>query len=220
MNAEKFYDEKYFLKQNSCGVIQGHLNAFKFREFTKNSRVLLDFGCGSGALLRSISQDGQILIGIEVNPAAIEYAQASGLEVFTNLKNVVDEYVDTIISNHALEHVENPLETLREFLRILIPGGQLIVVVPCDKVSVPYRSNDPDMHLFSWSAGNLGNIVDVAGFEILEVGELKHRWPPKWQLVYKTVGPRFFHLICQACARIAPSRSQVRILARKRTIAS
>jgi SAM-dependent methyltransferase len=38
--------------------------------------------------------------------------------------------VDRILMAHALEHAEDPRETLKEMFRVLAPGGRLVIIVP------------------------------------------------------------------------------------------
>jgi SAM-dependent methyltransferase len=41
-----------------------------------------------------------------------------------------DESLDFVIANHMLEHVEDPIEALLHFLRVLRPGGILFLTLP------------------------------------------------------------------------------------------
>ncbi len=50
--------------------------------------------------------------------------------VFDEELPLVDACIDRVVLVHALEHTENPHETLKEIWRVLAPGGRLIVVVP------------------------------------------------------------------------------------------
>jgi SAM-dependent methyltransferase len=50
--------------------------------------------------------------------------------VFDEELPLVDASVDRILMVHALEHAENPRETLNEAWRVLAPGGRLVLVVP------------------------------------------------------------------------------------------
>jgi SAM-dependent methyltransferase len=43
---------------------------------------------------------------------------------------IPDGTYDWVYSSHLLEHLENPFRALREWWRILRPGGKLILVVP------------------------------------------------------------------------------------------
>ncbi|MEQ8956443.1 MAG: methyltransferase domain-containing protein, partial [Coleofasciculus sp. C2-GNP5-27] len=151
----------------------------------------------------------------EINPAAREIARKNGIDVYSELSQVEEESVDIVISNHAIEHVERPLDAIREMYRILKPGGRMIIVAPIDAATVPYRQNDKDFHLYSWSAGNLGNLASAAGFEVEKAERILHSWPPSWALIQRTFGWKLFHLFSRLWAIIDWRRRQVRVVARK-----
>lgn len=46
------------------------------------------------------------------------------------LSTVVDESVDFVIANHMIEHCEDPIGTLKNFVRVLRPGGVIYMAVP------------------------------------------------------------------------------------------
>ncbi|MGL4488634.1 MAG: methyltransferase domain-containing protein [Rhizobiaceae bacterium] len=50
--------------------------------------------------------------------------------VFDEELPLTDSSIDRILMIHALEHSEDPRETLKEAWRVLAPGGRLVVVVP------------------------------------------------------------------------------------------
>ncbi len=50
--------------------------------------------------------------------------------VFDEELPLPDSAIDRILMVHALEHSENPRETLKEAWRVLAPGGKLVIVVP------------------------------------------------------------------------------------------
>jgi len=47
-----------------------------------------------------------------------------------DLAGVPDDHYDFVHSSHCLEHLHNPTEGLRNWFRVLKPGGYLIVTVP------------------------------------------------------------------------------------------
>jgi hypothetical protein len=97
----------------------------------------------------------------------------------------------------------------------LKPEGLAMIVVPCDRVNFPFSPNDQDFHLYSWSAGNLGNMARAAGLEVLEVSELIHRWPPYKRQLRKLLGPQLFDAVCRLYGAVRRDRTQVRLVARK-----
>jgi SAM-dependent methyltransferase len=48
----------------------------------------------------------------------------------TCLASIADQQYDFLLASHVLEHIANPLAALREFHRVLRPGGAVLVIVP------------------------------------------------------------------------------------------
>lgn len=46
------------------------------------------------------------------------------------LSNVPDDHYDFVHSSHCLEHIVDPVEGLKNWMRVLKPGGYLIITVP------------------------------------------------------------------------------------------
>jgi SAM-dependent methyltransferase len=46
------------------------------------------------------------------------------------LATIADESQDFVIVNHVLEHMENPLGALRNWLRVVKPGGVVFMTIP------------------------------------------------------------------------------------------
>lgn len=213
-SASDFYDETYFKRQSPNGKIQGQANLFKFEEFITPAFNVVDFGCGGGFLLDAITAADKI--GIEINPIAAACAKALGLtKVYPDTLAVDSSWADVVISNHALEHVEEPTKAFHEFNRILKPGGKLVVVTPYDKVSKRFDEADPDFHLFGWSPSNLGNLAKACGFKVHESEEIRHLWPPKWDVIWSRLGPAAFHASSRLYALLRTDRTQVRLVAEK-----
>ena len=105
------YDKKYFDWQAPIGEFGGWANQTKFVENISDDSKVLDFGCGSGFLLKDIKCS--MKVGVDVNQMAAEIARKSGIEVFGCVAEISDNYVNIIISNNALEHTLQPLEELR-----------------------------------------------------------------------------------------------------------
>jgi 2-polyprenyl-3-methyl-5-hydroxy-6-metoxy-1,4-benzoquinol methylase len=93
--------------------------------------TLIDVGCGPGTFLRAASERGWRVQGVEISRFAVERARAThGLPIFTGMLQALDwpsESVDVITFWDSLEHVLDPLDTLRAARRLLRPDGLILV---------------------------------------------------------------------------------------------
>jgi len=213
-NVSQHYDENYFKWQSTLGNFGGWAGMSKFSKYINEDDLVMDFGCGGGFLLKNIKCKSRI--GVEVNKVAAKQAVKNGLKVFDKIKKVPSNYVDVIISNHALEHSLNPFFELKEMCRILKRGGKLIIYVPCESVFCKYHPSDINHHVFSWSPSCLGNLLQEAGFELIESKAFFHKWPPKSVLYGKFLGRWLFELMCRIYGIFTPTFSQVKAVALKK----
>jgi 2-polyprenyl-3-methyl-5-hydroxy-6-metoxy-1,4-benzoquinol methylase len=110
--------------QSEEGELAARLNRHLFAKFVHSSGCAIDFGCGGGFMLAELSVHRPI--GIDVNRHALEAAKQKGIEVYDDPSAVADEVADVVISSHALEHVENPLRTLRTLFQKVKSGGLFV----------------------------------------------------------------------------------------------
>ena len=107
-----------------------------------------------------------------------------------------DGCIEEIRASHVLEHIARAetLPTLKEWRRVLKPGGRLFVAVPdFDKVVCAMEQNLPDpnleayimggqtdvhdFHCAIFNDGKLRNLLEMAGFQrIAEVGKEGEKW--------------------------------------------
>lgn len=208
------YDSGYFEYQRVVGEFGGWANAPRFAQHINPTDDVLDFGCGGGYLLREFKCRQRI--GIEINAAARAVAHSNGVEVYADIASVPDNSVDVIVSNHCLEHVRNPYGALVELRPKLRDNGLVMFVVPCEKVSVKYRKQDRDHHLYTFTPLSLGNLFDAAGYRVLSCKQDRFRWPPKFRLIAQLFGRTGFEVACRIWFYIDHRRAyQVRLMARK-----
>ncbi|CAN2169745.1 SmtA SAM-dependent methyltransferases [Candidatus Nanopelagicaceae bacterium] len=188
---------EYFAWQDASGEINGKINSRKFKSFIVGDEVILDFGCGGGHLINSLSASEKI--GVEINPIARESAARFCKIVHGSIEEVKSESIDVVISNHALEHVPYPIRALSEILRVLKPGGKLILCVPIDdwRTQRQYLTTDINHHLNTWTPQLLGNSLSEAGFDLAgaRISIYTHAWFPHYLKYWKF--EFIFDLICR-----------------------
>jgi len=140
---------------------------------------VLEVGCGSGDRLVALRKLGWKVEGQEVDPVAVKYCrEKQGLHVFSDrLEELLEDEgkYDVILMSHVLEHVENPDELLRNCLRLLKPGGKLLLTTPnikslgCSIYGKYWFPLDPPRHLLIYSPAALKKIILESGFDEVSV---------------------------------------------------
>jgi SAM-dependent methyltransferase len=92
--------------------------------------VEIGSGTGSGVLGAFPSR----VVGLEINPHAVDYSNSIGLDTLLIKEDgvfpVLDRSVDACILDNVLEHIESPGQTMDECWRVTQPRGGLIIAVP------------------------------------------------------------------------------------------
>lgn len=100
--------------------------------------VVLDAGCGTGGLLRRLSgiHSEWRWTGVDLSPAACRLARervAAATEIreaSVTALPFADASFDAVVSADVLYHVADDAAALREFARVLRPGGVVVINVP------------------------------------------------------------------------------------------
>jgi SAM-dependent methyltransferase len=109
-------------------------------------RRALDFGCGVGRLTQALCSHFFQCDGVDIAPSMIEHARrhnrfARRCEYHVNASDDLSGFgpdsFDFIYSNIALQHIEPEFvrNYVREFVRVLCPGGVAVFQMPSDKTS-------------------------------------------------------------------------------------
>ena len=95
--------------------------------------VLLDYGCGSGNMLKAaLGRGWNRAAGIEIGENARSILKKQNLEVYADLKSAeaLRGQVDAVTMIQVLEHVVEPGPVLKDISEMLRPGGIFVVEVP------------------------------------------------------------------------------------------
>ena len=134
------YYDKIYRRRRGMQSMWHHMKFEKFLEFPTSTRRHLDLACGSGTYLGTLEDNLSIQhIGIDIAPQQIKYANGLyGSSNRTFLQSSVDALpfkansFDVITSIELIEHLSfsNVGLLLKEVLRVLRPGGSLLLSTP------------------------------------------------------------------------------------------
>ncbi len=94
----------------------------------KPHEIILDLGCGDGALSQKIADSGCELYGVDASFAQVEAARKRGLRVAVMDGQLLSfrETFDAVFTNAALHWMRRPREVISGVWNILKPGGRFI----------------------------------------------------------------------------------------------
>ncbi|MBX9722831.1 MAG: class I SAM-dependent methyltransferase [Candidatus Obscuribacterales bacterium] len=105
------------------------------------AKTFVEIGCGDGSLSRKLCQMGLKGFGVDFSAAAVALAKQEMADYVRNGSykllqadimdgSPLDEPVDLALSIMVMEHIEDERRFLRESIKMVKPGGHLIIAVP------------------------------------------------------------------------------------------
>lgn len=201
--VKMIYSQDYFCEAQkeyfSAGITQGLGSSLRVNDFknrlkkislhTKLSkRKLLDVGCATGVFLKIANSKGWETTGVEVSKYAANFAHKKfHIKVFCGeLRDVrfKSNYFDVVTGWDLIEHVEEPVELVKEVKRILKSKGyvalqttmtdsllfqiaDLIYKLTFGKISKLTQIAYPVHHSNHFSRSTLTRLLEDKGFKII-----------------------------------------------------
>jgi len=152
----------------------------------------LDVGCGDGRAGTVVTGCGGAYIGVDISQRAVAAARGRALDARlikgSDHLPFADNSFDVVLCLEVIEHVFLPDRSIQEILRVLSPGGTLIVTTP--NVAYWRRRLDlallgrwtsfgyglavgrpwADPHIRFFNAGALRRLLTWCGFQSIRVG--------------------------------------------------
>lgn len=132
-------------------------------------RRVLDVGCGTGFNFGMLSEFGAVE-GVEPSEEGMAYCRSRGLtgvvQAEAHALPYPDATFDLVTALDVIEHLDDDVAALREFQRVLKPGGHLLLYVPA--LPVLFGRHDRIVHhRRRYMLGGLQRVVAAGGFQLL-----------------------------------------------------
>jgi 2-polyprenyl-3-methyl-5-hydroxy-6-metoxy-1,4-benzoquinol methylase len=141
------------------------------REISRGNRIL-DYGCGTGDFLSTMSKAGWITAGFEPSDNARKEAGKKNISKLWGEPKSISGSYDTITLWHVLEHTDNPKATISDLKERLAPGGTIIIALPNYKSpdAVIYgdywAGYDVPRHLWHFSRESVSKLAASVGMKL------------------------------------------------------
>jgi len=144
-------------------------------------RRVLDVGSGAGNRARILARAGLDVTAVEPDAEEARHAaaQLAGIgHVFpTTVEDLpaTESGFDAALFSHVLEHLPDPVGTLRATRERLRPGGEVVVMVPnpggleARLFRGRWHGWEPSRHRWHFRSGVLADVLRAAGYEGVDV---------------------------------------------------
>ena len=126
---------------------------------------VLDVGCARGRYMTAIARKGACPLCVDISPRLVADARAAGHQAFIASGErlpVADATIDTVLCHKTLYLFRQPWVAVREFGRVLKPGGR--VIFSTSNQASPYSRIQAVMLAryspSNWSIGNRWSVTD------------------------------------------------------------
>ncbi len=137
MNSKEYFDEvaqQWDNMQQSFFSEDIREKAFSVAG-VKKGMIAADIGAGSGFITEGLIGKGLKVIAVDQSEAMLaemrkKFSGAERIEYRLGEAEklpIPDEAVDYVFANMYIHHVESPQEAIKEMVRILKPGGELVI---------------------------------------------------------------------------------------------
>jgi len=137
MNSKKYFDE---VAQQWDNMQQSFFSEdVREKVFSvagvKKGKIAADIGAGSGFISEGLIGKGLKVIAVDQSEAMLvemrkKFSSAEGIEYRLGEAEklpIPDDAVDYVFANMYIHHVESPQEAIKEMVRILKPGSELVI---------------------------------------------------------------------------------------------
>lgn len=132
---------------------------------TRQAGSILDYGGGDGRLMRAFIDKGKDCFLVDYNQNCIPGVKKLADTIY-DLKP--EDKFDLIICSHVLEHVAQPIKTLKQISSHLSKRGHIFVELPLDIWKRIPLTSEPVTHINFFTPASLYNFLLLGGLQVLK----------------------------------------------------
>ncbi len=169
------YDQSYYRSRERWPDFRLEMESLlTLCRLTTEARVL-ELGCGGGELLRHLDDRAKLAVGVDLSPQGLRLARQQSRTAVLGANAEALPFCqgafDAVVAQHLVEHLQEPVDAMREWRRVLRAGGVLAIVTPNAAYPDPALFHDPT-HLHLFTLESLRASLEEAGFRVVYLSTL------------------------------------------------
>lgn len=148
----------------------------------QNGQRLLEIGCGRGDFLNAFQQLGMDCCGVDLSDNGfchLNNIQVAKVDISRDALPFENGIFDIVYNKSLIEHLYSPDHLMKETIRVLKPGGRVIILTP-DWVSQMKVFYEDYTHSRPYNVTSLSDLLKVYEFNNIEA-ELFYQLPILWR---------------------------------------
>ncbi len=145
---------------------------------SESPKRALEIGCSDGRFLQRLADANWEVHGVELSEAASRSARERGLDIHVGTLESAgyhESSFDAVFAWMVIEHLHDPVSTLKEIRRILKPSSWFVFSVPnagCWESRLfghYWHAYDLPRHLQHFTVKTVGRLIEASGFETVRI---------------------------------------------------
>lgn len=188
--------ERFIPSQGGPEIYYEHAHRYVLARGLLTGAAVVDLASGEGYGAAWLAEVAESVIGIDIDEASVAHSRAQ-YRRHANLVFALGDIqslplasssVDAVTCFEAVEHVENPRAVVEEVVRILRPGGLLLVSTPNKAVYADQRDYNNEFHIHEFYLPDLELLLGEYFAERELVGQRVVAGSLTWRLEDSTAG--------------------------------
>lgn len=152
---------------NFSAVFWGVVKALSDNNIQKGAKIL-EIGSGLGYLTHALNKSGFVCEGLEYSSSAVDFAKKFFNEKHT--VGIIEDFssthtavYDVVIATEVIEHVIDPNKFIENILKVLKPGGKIILTTPIKDIhpaGTIWETEPAPIHLWWFTEKGIASIAE------------------------------------------------------------